>query len=146
VKALAAVGIAALLVMVVATLLALVTRFLGVTGFEWSYEVAGISFVWTSFLGVALAEARQENAAFAVLHDAAPPRLRRALDRVGVALLAVVGAVLAASGVAALSRSAFVPTPLLRWPSGIQIAAAPVLGAVLLAIALGRLFRRDGRG
>jgi TRAP-type C4-dicarboxylate transport system permease small subunit len=132
-------GIAALLTMVIATLLAIATRFLGITGLEWSYEVAGIAFVWTTFLGAALAEVRCENAAFEVVRVAAPPPLRRAMERLSALLLLVVGAVLLSSGIAEIQRSGWVPTPLLRWPEWVQSAAAPVLGASLCLLAVSRL-------
>ena len=143
---LTALGIAALLTMVIATLLAIVTRFLGVTGLEWSYEVAGIAFVWTTFLGAALAEARRENAAFEVVRVAAPPPVRQALEHLSALLLLVVGAVLLASGIAAIQRSGWVPTPLLRWPAFVQSAAAPTLGASLCLLAFPRLFGRNRAG
>jgi TRAP-type C4-dicarboxylate transport system permease small subunit len=138
-------GVAVLLVMVVATLLAVVTRFLAVTGFEWSYEVAGIAFVWTCFLGGIVAEAAHENAAFDVLHAAAPPVLRVALDHFGSLLLLLVGAALLASGIATVWRSGWVPTPLLRWPGFVQSTAAPMLGFCLCVLALARLLRRGAR-
>lgn len=135
-------GLVALAVMAVTTLLAVGTRFLGLPGLEWSYEVAGIAFVWTTFLGAALAEARRENAAFEVVRARLPGAWRGGLERLGAVLLLGVGAALVASGIAALWRSGWVPTPLLRWPGAVQTAAAPVLGASLCLIALRRLFDR----
>lgn len=136
-------GLVALAVMAVTTLLAVGTRFLGLPGLEWSYEVAGIAFVWTTFLGAALAEARRENAAFEVVRARLPGAWRGGLERFGAILLLGVGAALVASGIAAVWRSGWVPTPLLRWPGAVQTAAAPVLGASLCLIALRRLFDRD---
>ncbi|RYB07841.1 TRAP transporter small permease [Lichenibacterium ramalinae] len=135
-------GLLALLVMVATTLLAVAARFLDLAGLEWSYEVAGLAFVWTTFLGAALAEARRENAAFEVVRARLPRAWQAGLERFGALLLLIVGGALVASGLAALSRSGWVPTPLLRWPGGVQTAAAPLLGASLCLIALQRLLRR----
>lgn len=142
-RLLTAAGITTLLVMVVATLVAVVTRFLGTTGFEWSYEVTGIAFIWTTFLGAGLAEARRENAAFELLRATAPLRWLSLLDRLSALVLLSAGATLLASGAAALSRSGLVPTPLLRWPGFVQLAAAPVLGACLCVLAVRRLLSRN---
>lgn len=142
---LAVFGVAALLVMVVATLLAVATRFLGITGLEWSYEVAGIAFVWTTFLGAALAEQRRENAAFEVLRASAAPWIRALLERLAALVLLLIGIALLVSGIATISRFGWVPTPLLRWPGVIQSAAAPVLGICLCLLALPRLIGRMQR-
>jgi TRAP-type C4-dicarboxylate transport system permease small subunit len=142
---LAALGVSALLVMVAATLVAVVTRYLAIAGFEWSYEVAGIAFVWTTFLGAALAEARRENAAFEVVRAAMPARMQAGLERFGALVLLSVGGALLASGIAAIARSGLVPTPLLRWPGFIQSAAAPALGACLCVLALRRLLVAETR-
>src|SRR3954447_26866155 len=108
VRPLTALGIAALLAMVAATLLAVATRFLGLTGLEWSYEAAGIAFVWTTILGAAVAEARGENAAFEVVRAAAGQRVRWTLERLTALLLLVVGAALLVSGIYTLQRSGWV--------------------------------------
>ena len=128
--------------LVATTLLAVAARFLGLAGLEWSYEVAGIAFVWTTFLGAALAEVRRENAAFEVVRARLPGAWQAGLEQFGALLLFLVGGTLVASGLAALSRSGWVPTPLLRWPGGVQTVAAPLLGASLCVIALRRLLRR----
>lgn len=138
-------GCIALLVMVVNTLLAVAARYFGVTGFEWSYEVAGIAFIWVTFLGAVLAEARGENAAFTVLRDAMAPGLGAALTRAADVIIGLTGIVLLLSSIAMLQRSAFVPTPLLRWPGFVQSGAAPVLGTALMLIALLRVFRWSRR-
>lgn len=140
-----ALGCLALIVMVLATLLAIGARYFGMTGFEWSYEVAGIAFIWVTFLGAIVAEARRENAAFEVLRDAAPLGLRSLLGRASDGIIGIIGIVLFVSSVAMLQRSAFVPTPLLRWPGFVSSAAAPVLGAALCLIVLIRFRPRWGR-
>jgi TRAP-type C4-dicarboxylate transport system permease small subunit len=131
--------------MVVATLLAVVARYFEVTGFEWSYEVASIAFVWVTFLGVIVAEARQENAAFEIIRDSAKPSVKRALMMLSHLILAMVGGVLVISSIAMLQRSAFVPTPLLRWPGFVMSGAAPVLGGTLCLLAVMRMLRMGRR-
>jgi TRAP-type C4-dicarboxylate transport system permease small subunit len=131
-------GLVAMAVMVVATMLAVVARYLAVTGLEWSYEVAGMAFIWVTFLGAVLAEVRSDNAAFDVLKHAAPVRLQRMMAWLAALVLAVVGLALLISGVAMLQRSAFVPSPLLRWPGLVVGAAVPVLGASLCVLAVRR--------
>jgi len=131
-------GLLALAILVVSTLLAVVARYLGVTGLEWSYEVAGMAFIWVTFLGAVLAEARRENAAFDVLKHASPWPVRVALGWLAALVIGVVGLALLGSGVAMLQRSALVPTPLLRLPGFVVGAAVPVLGVCLCVLALRR--------
>lgn len=129
--------------MVVSTLLAIIARYLGVTGFDWSYEVAGIAFIWVTFLGTVLAETRRENAAFTVLRDAMRPGLAHLLARAADIIIGLIGLALLASSIPMLHRLGMVPTPILRWPDFVQLGAAPVLGAALIIIALLRVVRRE---
>lgn len=136
-------GCLALIVMVGSTLLAIAARYFGMTGFEWAYEVAGMAFIWVTFLGTILAEARRENAAFTVLRDALRPRLAGLLARGADIIVGLVGLALVASSIPMLERMGEVPTPLLRWPGAVSLSAAPVLGAALILIAIIRSFRRE---
>jgi len=144
-RLLSAAGVAVLLLMVGATLIAVVARYFGLTGLEWSYEIAGIAFLWVTFLGALVAELRHENVAFEVIKRAMSERWQRSLDVLSVLLLGLVGAVLLASGIAMLARSGLVPTPLLRWPGFVSGATAPVLAAGLFALAAMRLWARFRR-
>lgn len=135
-------GLVALVVMVGTTLLAVIARYFGVLGFEWSYEVAGIAFLWVTFLGTVLAEAQGHNAAFGILRDAAPPRARVVLQYLADLVLLAIGVMLLASGIAMLRRTAFVPSPLLRLPGFVPGTAVPVLGLSLCVMALRRLILR----
>src|SRR5215471_15127840 len=126
----AALGVAFFAAMFVATMLGVVSRYLGVTGFEWSFEIAGITFVWVTFLGVVVAELRGENVAFEALRDMALPSRRRMLD-----LAASICLALLLSGIAMLRQSALVPTPVLRWPGGLASASVAISGAALSIVA-----------
>ena len=131
-------GVTALVVMAVSTLLAVIARYLGVDAFAWSYEVAGFAFIWVCFLGVIEAELRGENAAFELLRRAfLSARLGFRLAE--NLLLGAIGVWLFASGIALLLRFGMVPTPLLGWPSAVFSAAAPFLGMTLAVIAALRL-------
>jgi TRAP-type C4-dicarboxylate transport system permease small subunit len=143
-RVLALAGVLAVLVMLVSTLIAVLARYFKLAGFEWSYEIAGIAFLWITFLGALVAEIGRENVAFEVLKDALGAPLRNSLDRLATVLLGAAGAWLLASGIAMLQRSAFVPTPLLRWPGFAMSAAVPVLGMGLCILAILRL--RGWRG
>jgi TRAP-type C4-dicarboxylate transport system permease small subunit len=144
-RALTFIGVVVVVVMLAATLTAVVARYFEITGFEWSYEVAGIAFLWTTFLGALAAEMRGDNAAFDVLHQAAGARLRAVLDGMNALLLLAVGAVILASGIAMLRQSGWTPTPLLRWPGLVTQAALPLLGGGLVILAGGRLVARGRR-
>lgn len=141
-------GVVAVMVMLASTLVAVVARYFEITGFEWSYEVAGIAFLWITFLGALAAEIRTENAAFELVKQAAGRRLRKLIDLGTPLLLGLAGACILASGIAFLQRSAWTPTPLLRWPGLVTSAALPALGGGLVILAIWRLgalwLRRSG--
>jgi TRAP-type C4-dicarboxylate transport system permease small subunit len=136
---LAACGVVAFAVTLMSTLAGILARYFSVVGFEWSFELAGIAFLWTTFLGVAYAELRGDNVAFSLVVDAAPPRARRLLGGVSALALLVVAGALLASGLAVLQRSGMVPTPLLRWPGAVSSLPLIVFAVAAVAIALARL-------
>ncbi|WJI50348.1 TRAP transporter small permease subunit [Mesorhizobium sp. C089B] len=70
------VGVAAFVVMFGSTLLSVIARYFEFGGVEWSFEIAGIAFIWITFIGVINAELRGENVAFEALNHSAPARLR----------------------------------------------------------------------
>lgn len=140
-RAFALAGAAAFTVMFISTLLSVVARFFGLSGFEWTFEVAGIAFVWVTFLGIVVGEIRGENVSFDPVKDSLPPAVRRLVDG-GIAIcVAILGLVFLWSGWAVWQRFAFVPTPVLRLPSGITTASILVLGLALTGIGAMRLLR-----
>ena len=136
---LAAAGVAAFAVTLASTLAGIMARYFSVAGFEWSFELAGIAFLWTTFLGIAYAELRGDNVAFSLVADAAPARARKALSIVSALALLVVAGALLASGLAVLQRSGLVPTPLLRWPGAVSSLPLIVFAIVAVVIAIVRL-------
>jgi len=138
-------GVLFFALMFLATMLGVVARYLGVTGFEWSFEVAGITFVWVTFLGVVVAELRGDNVAFASLRSMLRPSRRQLLDLFEELCLLAIGLALLASGLAVLRQSGLVPTPVLRWPGGVVCISLVICGGALAVIACLRLRRRFGR-
>ena len=116
-----AVAAAAFIVTLLATLGGLASRYFGLRGFEWTFELTAISFLWTSFFGVLLAEIRRENVAFTLLADRLEGAVATAVALVCGALVLVLGAALLDSGIAFLERSGAAPTPLMRLPRAVQI-------------------------
>lgn len=136
-----AAGVLAFVVMFGSTLLGVLARYLEVGGVEWSFEVAGIAFIWVTFLGLVNAELRGENVAFEALKQAAPPRLRSAFEAVAVLALLAMGLAFLVSGWAVWRRSWLVPTSVLRMPTGVVVATVLILGAAAVGIGLARLVR-----
>lgn len=103
-------GVVAFAVMFSTTLLGVIARYFEFGGVEWSFEVAGIAFIWITFIGLLNAELRGENVAFEALNQAAPAPLKRIFDFISVLALFTIGATFLVSGLAVLQRSAMVPT------------------------------------
>lgn len=118
-----------------------VARYFHLPGFEWSFEIAALSFVWVTFIGCVLAELRGENVRFVGVLLLLPPAGQRALQVFGCLVLLGASLWLLTSGWAVLERSGRVPTPVLRWPSGLMTLALVSAAAMLTVIALLRLWR-----
>ncbi len=137
------IGVLFFIVLLVATGLGTISRYFNLGGFEWSFEIAGASFIWVTFLGAALAELRGENAGFDLLDSYASDRVKEILKKVRALLLLVVGVVFLKSSLAMFGQSAANPTAILRWPLGTQIAALVVGSLGIVAVALVRLIFRN---
>lgn len=144
-RAFAFAGAVAFTILFVSTLLSVVARLFALSHFEWTFEVAGIAFVWVIFLGIVVGEIRGENVSFDPVKDWFRPSIRHAIDGAIAACVSVLGLVLLWSGWAVWQRFAFVPTPVLRLPQGITIASILVLGLALTCLGLAR-FVRVARG
>ncbi|KPY29452.1 TRAP transporter small permease [Pseudomonas syringae] len=124
------------------------SRYLNLHGFEWSFEIATIGFIWVTFTGAVIAEMRQENVRFQGLAGMLPAALQKALDAFASLALLGISAWLLSSGVAFISRTGWMPTPVLRWPAGLSslalISAAAML-AILAVVRLARLIRNGVR-
>ena len=139
------IGVVAFVVMFGSTLLGVVARFFEFGGVEWSFEVAGIAFIWITFIGLINAELRGENVAFEALNHASPPRLKAIFDAVAILALLAMGIAFLISGIAVWQRSWMVPTSVLRLPTGVITVTVIILGVAAVAIAVSRALRMFGQ-
>lgn len=115
------IAVSAFVGMTITTLLGVAARYLGLRGVEWTFEVTGILFLWTSFFGVIVAELRRENVAFTFLVDKLDSRWGRILAFICSLLTLWLAIELTRSGIGFAARSGMAPTPLLRLPRLVQI-------------------------
>lgn len=139
-RVLAVLGVAMFLVTFFSTLAGVFSRYFNLHGFEWSFEVATLSFIWVTFIGTVIAEIKHENVRFQGLVSMLPPAARQALDGVAAVALLIIGGWLLYSGLTMIGRSGGTPSPVLRWPAGLTIAALISAAAMLAIIALLRLY------
>jgi len=139
VGALALMGVCVIVTLVIATGLGAVTRYLHLANFSWSFELTGMLFIWCTVIGAILAEIAGENVS--VDGNTVTSQRGRSMRLYHNAILLMVGAALAWSGVAMLGRTAFVPTPVMRAPSWIVHSSIVFLGASLGVIAVLRILR-----
>lgn len=117
------------------------SRYFNLHGFEWSFEIATIGFIWVTFIGAVIAEIRHENVRFQGLANLLPPSVQRMLEAfASVALLGISGWLLY-SGSAFMARTGWGPTPVLRLPTGLSSAALVSAAAMLALLAVIRLVR-----
>lgn len=124
----------AFIVTLLATLGGLMGRYFGLRGFEWTFELAAIGFLWTSFFGVLVAEIRRENVALTLLADRLTGPAGAALALACSLVVLPLAVVLLDSGIAFMERSGMSPTPLMRLPRVIQILPFICFAAGLLLI------------
>ncbi|MBD1598851.1 TRAP transporter small permease [Pseudomonas typographi] len=144
-RVLGGMGVLMFCITLLATLAGVLSRYFHLHGFEWSFEIATLSFIWVTFIGAVIAELRHENVRFQGLVRWLPARARRWFDSLANAGLLVVASWLLYSSGSFFARSAWLPTPVLRWPTGLSTLALISAAAMLAIIALVRLVR-DYRG
>ncbi len=75
-------------IMFLAFILQIVTRYFFNNPLSWPYEVSVISFVWTVVLGACYARRRKEMVEFAVVYDMFPKRVQYILEICGNVIVA----------------------------------------------------------
>jgi TRAP-type transport system small permease protein len=142
-KAIELMSIVTLLILFVNIMLGAVSRYFGLGRFEWSFEVAGISFIWLTFLGTILAELGGENASFNPLDSRVGKTGKAALFRLRAAGLLLIALFLGASAAAMIYRNGMMPSPILRWPQAVQSLSMLVCTVFVAVIAAYRLWNGE---
>jgi TRAP-type C4-dicarboxylate transport system permease small subunit len=132
-------GVALFLTLMVTTLLGVVARYMLLPGFEWTFELAGIAFIWIVFIGTVGAELRKENVAFEAVVQRFGPSGRRGLTVLSALVLLAVGAVMTWSAFGVIERTLHVLTPVLRLSSAIAVISVLVFAISAVLIAISRL-------
>jgi TRAP-type C4-dicarboxylate transport system permease small subunit len=145
-RSLAVAGALMFAVTFLAILAGVFSRYFNLHGFEWSFEIATIGFIWVTFIGAVIAELRHENVRFQGLAGLLPPALQRALDAFASVALLGISCWLLYSGSAFIARTGWAPTPVLRWPAGLSSLALVSAAAMLVLLALVRLARLFRKG
>ncbi|TKI05198.1 TRAP transporter small permease [Martelella alba] len=123
------------------TLLGMMARYFGWNDLEWTFETADISFIWVTFIGAVLAEMRGENVRFTSVVTLLPDKGRRVLRLFTPLVLLGICLWLLVSGLTVLHASAWVPTPVLRMPTGVITFALISFSVLTGYIALWRIWR-----
>lgn len=147
-RVLAVVGAVMFAITFLAILAGVFSRYFNLHGFEWSFEIATIGFIWVTFIGTVIAEIRHENVRFQGLVNLLPPPVHKVLDAVASVALLGISLWLLYSGSAFIARTGWAPTPVLRWPAGLSSAAlisAAAMLALLAVVRLARLIRTGAR-
>jgi len=147
-RVLAVVGAVMFAITFLAILAGVLSRYFNLHGFEWSFEIATIGFIWVTFIGTVIAEIRHENVRFQGLVSLLPAPVQKGLDALASVALLGISLWLLCSGSAFIARTGWAPTPVLRWPAGLGSAAlisAAAMLALLAVVRLTRLIRTGAR-
>lgn len=132
-------GVAAFAILIGSTLLGAIARYFSLSNVEWSFEVAGIAFIWVIFLGTIIAEINRHNVGFEWLVLRAGARVRWALSLFANLVLLATTGILAWSSVLLVMRTLPIPTPVLRTSSAISPIALALCAFALVLVALMRI-------
>ena len=127
-------------VLIGTTLLGVIARYLLLPGVEWSFEVAGIVFIWVVFIGTITAELRQQNMAFEAFVARFSSGTRKKFAALSALVFLGVASIMGWSTLGVVERTTHVLTPVLRIPSAVTTLAAFVFSVCAVAIALFRLW------
>lgn len=130
---------AALIVVVLAVVWGVLTRYVTAQPAAWASEVAAIGFAWCVFVGAAAGLKRGQHVAIDLLTAALPGPVQAAVDRFAALV------VLAVAGITTWLSAQFTveawdnPTAVLRLPSSVLYGAA-VLGFGLMTLRAAQRF------
>ncbi len=127
--------------LVVDVFLGVFSRYVLQATFQWYDEVARLCFVWTVFLGAAVAVRRGAHFRLHLLIDRFGPRLRRATDLLVGLLVVVFGGVLVAGGIAMWPVARRQVTDSLELSMLWFHGALPVGGVLMILFSLPHLWR-----
>ncbi|PTE12505.1 C4-dicarboxylate ABC transporter [Mesorhizobium helmanticense] len=137
--ALSVAGVGVIVLLIAATGLGAIGRYLHVNGVTWSFELVGMLFLWTTAIGAVLAEIAGENVS---IDGNSVTSSRGTVFRVYHNLiLLLVAAAMVWSGFAMLGRTGFVPSPVMRIPSWTVHSTIIFMGLGLCVIAIARIVR-----
>ena len=139
VRLLQPVGVAVFAILIGSILLGAIARYLLLPNLEWTFEVAGIAFIWVIFLGTIIAEIERQNVGFDWLAQRAPGRARWALSVFADVILLVTAGTLAWSSLLLVARTLPIPTPVLRISSAINPIVLAFCAVALVLVALARI-------
>lgn len=145
-RSLAVAGAVMFSITFLAILAGVFSRYFNLHGFEWSFEIATLGFIWVTFIGTVIAELRHENVRFQGLVNLLPATLQKVLDAFASLALLGISLWLLYSGSAFIARTGWMPTPVLRWPAGLSSLALISAAAMLALLALIRLVRLVRKG
>lgn len=142
-RATAGVVAAAALVMIAALLIQIFFRYVLGASLSWPGELAQLLFAWTMLLAASVGVREGFHVRLELLRGLLPDRLRAALERLTLLLLAGFGLVLMVTGADYVEQTLGQRSAAMRYPIEVLHAAAPVTGALVALHALARLAWRD---
>ncbi|WP_213956827.1 TRAP transporter large permease subunit [Variovorax sp. dw_954] len=137
-------AVALILAEVVILLTGVVSRYVFHSPIGWTDELAGVLFLWIGMLGAAIAFHRGEHMRLTFLLDRLNARTRALAEAFGlVVALTFLGALVGPAAKFAMHEH-MITTPALGIPNSMRVAALPVGFALMIVIALTRLWRTAG--
>ncbi|GAC1355293.1 MAG: TRAP transporter large permease subunit [Variovorax sp.] len=126
---------------VVILLTGVVSRYVFHSPIGWTDELAGVLFLWIGMLGASIAFHRGEHMRLTFLLERMTTRFRALAEAFGLVVALVFLVVLVAPAANFAVHEHMITTPALGIPNSLRVAALPVGFALMMLIALARLWR-----
>jgi tripartite ATP-independent transporter DctM subunit len=134
-------AVALILAEIVILLAGVVARYAFHSPLAWSDELAAVLFLWIGLLGSAVAFQRGEHMRLSFVLERMGPRLRSLAEAFGLVVALVFLIALIGPAVTFAVHEHVISTPALGIPNSARVAAMPVGFALMILIAIERLWR-----
>lgn len=138
-RALRAVTVVLVLVMLVTLALQVGMRYVGGRSLSWSEELSLLGFTWVVVLASALGIRTSLHARLSALSDCLPAGLGRWLERLVSLLVAILGVAMTVSGWEYVQETRGMVSASISYPIEVLHVAAPAFGVLVLLFSLERM-------
>ena len=123
--------------MVLLCALQVICRYVLKVSLSFTEELARYLFIWTTFLGSAMAVTKNKHVSMDLLVDAFPEKIGSLIHKAVAFFLAIMYLVLIYSGIRVMQKTMDQTSPAMNTPMGLVYMAVPVSMAIMIIFQIG---------